>query len=218
MAQQLWLASPTGAILCDTGDGTLRDVLYHDLPRERLAGLLFTHGHFDHMGGLHSLLGFLRMIGRKDDLPIYYPDGCSEVEETINGFLASYGTTTPFVIRHCPSQPGVKINLAGMEITPYAVTHHGGIAGKGILGRLPAFGYRITSAGETIAVSGDTGDCPALRELVADADLAVIEATYARSADADPDMLKQVHLSAEIAAEIGKTAREYILIHRRDKK
>ena len=79
---------------------------------------------------------------------------------------------------------------------------------------LPSMGYRLSSKNETIAVTGDTGDCPSVRDLVKGADLAIIEATFNGLEEYEPEMLKKVHLSEQIAHEIGKTAREYILVHR----
>ena len=71
IAQQIWLNNEKGAILVDTGDGVVRDIISNRLPISQLKGIVITHGHFDHVGGLHSLLGFLRCTGKKGLLPIY---------------------------------------------------------------------------------------------------------------------------------------------------
>ena len=64
LAQQIWVRNENGSILFDTGDGILRDIISNELDITQIRGIVFTHGHFDHIGGLHSLLGFLRMKGR----------------------------------------------------------------------------------------------------------------------------------------------------------
>jgi ribonuclease BN (tRNA processing enzyme) len=75
-------------LLADVGDGTLRDLLSQgslDFVNE-LNLIIITHGHFDHMGGLYSLLGFLRMLKRSTPLDILIPKGCKEVSSTIRTF------------------------------------------------------------------------------------------------------------------------------------
>jgi ribonuclease Z len=214
VAQQIWIESEKGAVLVDTGDGTLRDILQQNMNLDKLKGILITHGHFDHMGGLHSLLGFLRMIGHEGTLHIYAPDGCQQVFSMIGGFIEAYADTIPFEIASHELQPYETIDLVNMTIEAYPVVHCGSIKHGGIMPPLPAMGYRITCNNERIAVTGDTGDCPSVRELVKDADLAIIEATFNGLEEYQPDMLKKVHLSEQLANEIGRTAREYILVHR----
>jgi ribonuclease Z len=214
VAQQIRVANDRGAFLLDAGDGTLRDLLAHGLDPGEIGGLVFTHGHFDHMGGLHSLLGFMRMIGRSEPLPIFAPEGCIEVLSTVGNFNKCYAGTLPFEILISEVQSHESFELAGMTINAYPVVHCGGLIGGDILDRIPALGYRISYRAESIAVSGDTGDCPALRELVDGADFAVLEATYRTSADASEQALKNVHLSEDLAQEIGSSAKEYTLIHK----
>ncbi|MFC1475466.1 MBL fold metallo-hydrolase [Candidatus Zixiibacteriota bacterium] len=186
----------------------------HELKLESLRGIFFTHGHFDHMGGLHSLLGFLRMIGRQEELPLYSPKDCTEVNAAIIGFISCYPETIPFQIfaRECP--PREVIDFAGMTIEAYPVIHCGDIERAGTLKPVPAVGYRISCNGETVAISGDTADCPALRELIRDADVAFIEATFPSNTEVSKETLAKTHLTEDQAIAIGKTAGEYILVHK----
>lgn len=101
-----------------------------------------------------------------------------------------------------------------MSIRAYAVVHCGSIEGFGILDPIPAVGYRISHKGETIAVSGDTGFCPSLERLAKGADLAIIEASYKKSKGVDREILEKVHLSEELAQEIGRLAKDFVLVHR----
>jgi len=213
VAQQIVISAESGLVLFDAGDGIVRDLLKDRDIFKQLKGIVFTHGHFDHMGGLFSLLGFLRMIGRTEMLPIHFPTAAIEIETMLAAFQRSYATTIPFELALRETLPGDVFELAGMHITAFEMIHCGGTAAGGIMDRIPALGYRVAYHGETIAISGDTGDCPALRELVAGADLAILEATHQTNADAGEEVLQKVHLSTELAAEIGKTAHEYILVH-----
>ncbi len=214
VAQHIWIEGEDGSVLVDAGDGLIRDLLTCKLDPKRIRGVIFTHGHFDHMGGLHSLLGFLRMIGRKEALPIHAPRGCTEVFSIARNFMNCYPDTIPFEISCKELQPGEVFKIAKMMIRVYPVVHCGSIEGAEILDPIPAVGYRISHKGETIAISGDTGFCTSLKELVKGADLAIIEATHQRSEGVDKDILERVHLSEDLAKKIGKLAKDYMLVHR----
>jgi ribonuclease Z len=214
VAQQIWIENEKGAVLIDAGDGSLRDLISHDLDPGRIRGVVFTHGHFDHVGGLYSLLGFLRMIGRKKPLPIIAPRGCEEVFSLVESFESCYPDTIPFQIRRRGVRSGQITRIAGMSIKAHEVVHCGSIKGAEILDRIPAMGYRISHKGESIAISGDTGFCPSLERLAKGADLAIVEASYKKSKGLDKDVLKKVHLSEELARKVGRLAKNFFLVHR----
>jgi ribonuclease Z len=214
IAQQIWLNNEKGAILVDTGDGVVRDILSNRLPISQLKGIVITHGHFDHVGGLHSLLGFLRCTGKKGLLPIYAPKGCIEASSIVNNFMLFYPDTIPFTISYQEIQKNQVFEIAGMSIKPFPVVHHGGIKDYGTLGQIPAMGYRISYKKESIAISGDTGICPILETLVKGADLAILEATFKNSKRVKKESLKKEHLAEDVAKKIGKLAKEFILIHK----
>jgi ribonuclease Z len=214
VAQHIWIENRNGAVLIDAGDGLIRDLISNDLDPGQIQGVVFTHGHFDHVGGLYSLLGFLRMIGRKKPLPIVAPGGCTEVFTLVDNFERCYPDTTPFEIQRKEVRSQQVIRIADMTIKAYAVVHCGSIEGSEILDRIPAMGYRISHEEETIAVSGDTGFCPSLKRLAKGADLAIIEAGYKKSKGVDREVLKNVHLSEELAQEIGRLAKNFVLGHR----
>jgi len=185
IAQHIWMENEKGWILVDAGDGIIRDLLYNKIDPVKLKGIIFTHGHFDHMGGLFSLLGYLRMVGRKKSLLIFAPKGCTEVLSVADNFKRCYPNTVPFKLSCKAVYPEKVFRIAGMEIKTYPVVHCGSTEDSGILDPIPASGYRITYKGEIIAISGDTGFCPSLRELVRGADLAILEATYGKGRRVD---------------------------------
>ncbi len=65
-------------MMLDVGDGVLRDLLLFGSTDfvDEIDPIAISHGHFDHVGGLHSLLGFMQMLDRKK----------SEVEEVRESF------------------------------------------------------------------------------------------------------------------------------------
>jgi ribonuclease Z len=213
VAQTIWLAQKNGALLIDTGDGALRDLLAHKLHPRSINGILYTHGHFDHIGGLHTLLGFMRMVQRREILRIYAPEKCREVHALIKTFKNLYKKIIPFTIMLTPLKPHAIFRIAGMKVRAYPVVHHGSINGAGILGAIPALGYRITYKKESVAITGDTGFCPSLKPLVQNADLAIIEATY-KTDRGKAEYLKKVHLSEQLAQQLGKTAKKFMLVHK----
>jgi ribonuclease BN (tRNA processing enzyme) len=214
VAQHIWLEAGSSRILIDAGDGVIRDLLAEGLDPVKLSAVLFTHGHFDHMGGLHSLLGFLRMVGRKEVLPVLAPEGCREVSSILDGFTGCYADTLPFEISLRWIQPNENFQIGDLKIRAFPMVHCGGIEGLGMLDPIPAMGYRLSHEGETVAVTGDCGSASPLRELVEGTDLAIIEATYKSSATADGESLEKVHLSEDLAEEIGKLAKQFILVHK----
>lgn len=214
IAQQITVGNSDSFILVDTGDGTLRDLRNNGLNRRKIGGILFTHGHFDHMGGLHTILGYLRMIGRKENLPVVIPGGCAEVFGVIENFKRVYGESIPFKIDLKEANSRQVYDIAGMDIEPFDAYHCGSIEGGSVLDRIPALGYRISCNGESVAISGDTGDCQQLRELVKGVDLAIIEATYEKGSDVTKEELEKVHLSEDLATEIGALAKDHILVHK----
>lgn len=214
VAHHIWVGTDRGSLLIDAGDGALRDLLLMDIKPQELDAIFVTHGHFDHIGGLHTLLGFMRMVGRTRPLPIYLPELCSEALAMCETFKKLYADSCPFDITTIELPPREKIEVSGITVEPYDVVHCGSIAGGEILPRIPAFGFRVTLDGETVAISGDTGECESLRELVRGADLAIIEATFLESEGRSEELLKNVHLSENQATEIGKLAKRFVLVHK----
>lgn len=213
VGQHIWINTKKVALLFDSGDGVLRDILSHKLHPKQIKAIVYTHGHFDHMGGLHTPLGYMRMVYRKEALLIYSPKGCREVLLVIKNFQKIYKKTIPFKILYKELKPKKPFYISGMRIIPYPVRHHGSVGGAGILGPLPAFGYRISYKGESIAITGDTGFCSVLIKLVKNASLAIIEVTY-KKYEGKSEHLKKVHLSEHIAKKLGKIAKEFILVHK----
>ncbi len=206
-------------VLVDVGDGTLRDLLSTDYNFETLDIIVITHGHYDHMGGLHSLLGYLRMMGRHTPLTILHP-GAREVDTIVTGFSRCYKDTIPFKIEVIQVKDREIYQFKNVKIQPFSVDHAGSTA-QGIMPKIPAVGYRISFKDRTVAVTGDSSLCDSLKELVSGVDMAFIEATWTeerkhrltkKHGDIEKDMLS-VHLSEEQAHELGKLAKAYVLIH-----
>lgn len=213
VAQQV-LVSAAARLLIDCGDGTLRDLLEAGVEPQNLDAILITHGHFDHMGGLHALLGYLRMKCRMRPLKVIHPAGAIEVVQAVRAFERSYSDTMPFAIERSGVEGGQDLGVQGIRVRPIGVVHHGSLADGTIIGPIPAVGYRLECDGETIAITGDSGWCKGLEELVEGADLALIEATFSDELDIPREATERVHLTEDLARKLGERAKNFMLVHR----
>lgn len=116
-------------ILIDCGPD-FRQQMLRASAYEKIDGVLITHEHYDHVGGLDDLRPFCRF----SDIPVY-ADACT---------YAHLRARMPycFVERKYPGVPRVWLNevsagtafrICGTEVLPIAVLH----------GKLPILGYRI---------------------------------------------------------------------------
>lgn len=198
-------------LLLDCGDGTLRDLLNREVDPKRIAGVLISHGHFDHVGGLHPVLGFIRMVGRNSDFFVVAPEGSFEDRLIIKAFTEAYGGTIPFNINRREVREGAELELAGIKIIPFGVVHHGSTEMEGIGPRLPSLGYKLFYNDERVIYTGDCGLDSGLEKHIQGVNLAIIEATLDEPGG---ELEAKVHLSIESARRIAEPAETAFIIHR----
>ncbi len=193
----------------DPGDGILRD-LNNEMGMSgilKISNLFITHGHHDHVGGIWSLLTYLRVMRKVTPLTIYYPTGCIEIETIYNAFKKVYSKTLPYkiILKEIKEHKNIKCN--GLIVKPFPVIHkeylHDGINTR----QVPAVGYKFSFNHLTICYGGDTSYCDDLVKNAKNADLAVIEAGH------DEDAPDKIHMTKKEARSIGTTAKEYFLVH-----
>jgi ribonuclease BN (tRNA processing enzyme) len=199
-------------MLLDAGDGALRDLLLTgntDIVNE-IDPIALSHGHFDHIGGLYSLLGFMKMIGRTMPLNILIPKGCDEAISIIKGFREIHRATLPYKIWYHELSQGSGFDTDFFKVKSIEVEHFSleSDQGQGLLE--PALGFRVEIGGTVIGYTGDTRLCSGAEDIVRDTDLAIIEATRKKT----PASGHRVHLSMVEANDLGKLAKEFILIHK----
>ena len=193
-------------LLMDVGDGILRDLLY--LPTKfykNIQLILITHGHFDHIGGLYSLLAFFRMINRTEKLTILCPKEVIELQGIINTFQNCYSDSIPYQLdmKEIDSQ----LDFNSLTVIPFPVKHGGFIIGKKALPSIPAYGYVLQKDTEKVVYTGDTGYFKELENIINNADFALIEGT-------NIDKKTEYHLSIDEANELGKLTKNYRVIHK----
>ncbi len=204
------------SFLIDCGDGTTRDILENGVDFHKLRGVALTHGHYDHCSGLHSLLGFFRMVGRTEEFHVYYPDGCKEIEGILNNFENCYPDSIPFkLLRKNLKDFNSDDNITyGFSLKSIEVLHYDSTVKYGTGTQIPAVGYEISIDDIKIAYSGDTGPIDSLNILFTkDTDLGIIEATHPDDSWV-ADKIKRHHLTEEEAINYSKVCKNNLIIHR----
>ncbi len=194
-------------LLMDCGDGTVRDLVDRGIDLQQLKGILISHGHTDHISGLDSLLFVLYLARYEGELMIIAPSPCNEVHSLIKRFLSHYRGRLKFTLHYHELYGGVTESIAQFIIKPFDVLHYGSVTSDPKI--LPAFGYRVNIQDEVIVYTGDTAECPQLEKEIEGADLALIEATYDQPFQGNLCN----HLHANYAEYLGKSAKNYFLIH-----
>ena len=201
-------------MLLDVGDGVLRDLLTTFQNSEfinEINLIAISHGHFDHVGGLYPLFGFMRMLGRTKPLNLIIPPKCKEVKEIVKGFKELHHDTLPFKIWYHEISPGSDFDTDFFKVKAFEVEHYSLEYSDENEDEVlePAHGYRVRIGGTVIAYTGDTRLCSSAEEIVKDADLAIIESTHPST----PKSSRRVHLSTDEAEKLGSLAKEHRLIH-----
>jgi ribonuclease BN (tRNA processing enzyme) len=212
IATQILIQDPEILILLDSGDGIIRDLLNEKIkfPLQVPLHIFLSHGHYDHCGGLFSLLGFMRMIGQVNPVHIYYPKNSSEIRGLLEVFLSTYKKTISYQLKIKALTGNNTISLNELiRVITYSMRHCGSTLKYGKLEEIPTLGYAIIHNTEKIAYTGDTGMNTNLVSLVQNSSHAYIEAT-----NLDEEK-SSYHLSVKEAQELVKLAKNFTLIHTR---
>lgn len=173
--------------LVDAGDGANGQLAKAGYLVEQLDGLLISHLHFDHTGGVLAILGLRLQLNAPEALDIYGPPG---TKQFIDGLLAGMapameaayglpGQTWSSNLNVTELVDGATFELAGASVRVAENTHY--IIEGSDQSDLPdeegyvSLSYRFDLANKSIVYTGDTGVSEAIEELAADADVLVSE-------------------------------------------
>ena len=197
---QVLLTSNGTSLIADAGDGLLRDLTAIHFDFESLLGVLITHEHSDHTGGLFSLLHFMGHLPRKDPLQIIAPKPVLYLRRLLEPPLMY--SHLPFEAKVDEVEEGGKVDLGPFVIEPFATEHSD----------LPSVGYSVSdSSGYRVVISGDAVASRGLRRRVTGADLAVLESTFR---DGQEKYARAYgHMTVSQARGLGRLAKRVMLVH-----
>jgi ribonuclease Z len=195
--------------LVDPGDGILRDLNKELIPDEilKISDVFITHGHHDHVGGVWSLLTYMRVMNKKSLLNIYYPKGCVEIETIHGAFLKVYAGSLSYKINLKMIDDKRTFRSKNVSIKPFPVIHKEYLQDGLTTRQVPALGYNFSYNKMKICYGGDTAYCEDIVNNAKGADLAIIEAGH------DEETADEMHMTLTEAKSIGETAKQYFLVH-----
>lgn len=208
IATGILLKADNTHFVIDPGDGILRDLNKEIGVKNLLAisEVFITHGHHDHVGGVWSLLTYLRVMHKRTPLTIHYPDGCVEIESIFNAFEKVYSHSITYKITLKAIKKTNRFVTKKVAVKPFPVVHKENISNGGTR-QVPAFGYNFSFNGMTICYGGDTAYCEELVKHAKNTDLAILEAGH------DEETPDEMHMTMKEAVSIGKSAKKYFLVH-----
>lgn len=208
IATGILLKAGDAHFVIDPGDGILRD-LNKEIGVKNLleiSDVFVTHGHHDHVGGVWSLLTYLRVMQKKSPLTIHYPYGCVEIESIYNAFKKVYSRSITYKINLKAIKKINGFTTNNITVKPFPVIHKEYLS-TGKMRQVPALGYNFIYDGAKICYGGDTAYCEELVNHARNADLAILEAGH------DEDTPDDMHMTMKEAVSIGKSAKKYFLVH-----
>lgn len=192
----------TTRVVLDLGNGSLGPLQSHVLPTA-IDAIVVTHLHADHFMDLCGLYVLRKYDPRRTPEHRQVVYGPRDLAGRLQ--LAYYGAEEPDEMSAqldtravCAGEP---FEIGSLRVLPARVEHP-----------IEAYGYRFESPAGTVAFSGDTDACPALGPLLADADLALVDAAFLEGRDT----VRGIHLTARRAAQVALAAggiRRLVLTH-----
>jgi ribonuclease BN (tRNA processing enzyme) len=161
--------SAKAAILIDCGASSLVALKAHGIDPNHLDGVIISHLHGDHFGGLPFLLmDAQHMSGRQRPLLIAGPPGTRARLDAALEVLFPRSTSTKwrFSWEVIEIQPGRGSDILGHRVVTAEVLHHSGA---------PSTAVRFSAGNATLAYSGDTEWTDALLPIADGAQLLIVE-------------------------------------------
>jgi len=212
------------AYLFDSGPGVVRRAAaaagrlkIAALEAPKLNRVFLTHLHSDHTLGLPDLIFSPWVLGRKEPLDLYGPQGTTamadhleaaweqDIDIRVHGLERA--SATGYQVTAHDVEAGVVYREGGLTVTAFAV-HHGSWA--------QAFGYRIDTPDRSIVISGDCSPSPALLEACRGCDVLLHEVySLVDAKRPEPgwiEYLREFHTSSAELAQIAVKTQPKLLV------
>lgn len=172
--------------LVDIGDGFSGRLAGAGVALWDVDNVLISHLHFDHMGGLFSILGLRFQTAVPQPLHVYGPPGTKAmVEGILSGMApsmeAAYGVPgvkplpkEQLVVAH-DIVSGDIFDLGPTKVTAISNSHYSFAPGSKLAEKYQSLSFRFETPDRTYVFTGDTGPSAAVNELAAGADVFVAE-------------------------------------------
>lgn len=173
------------AYVVDTGPESWKTLGLLNFPGARIAAILLTHFHSDHIGDLGEFRMQTWVGGRRRPLPVHGPVG---VEQVVAGFNQAYALDDKYREAH---HGGDVMPLSGADLVakpfatvaggaPFTVLEDGELLVTAFevdhFPAAPAVGYRFDYRGRSVVISGDTKKLAAVAKASSGADVLVHDA------------------------------------------
>jgi ribonuclease BN (tRNA processing enzyme) len=174
-----WLEAGAATLAIDFGATSLVALKRMGLDPNKIDGVVISHLHGDHFGGLPFLLLDAQFDSRRDTpLTIVGPIGLRErlraTQEVF--FPGSSKNAWRFALDIVEVACGTPCRVAGLDLLTFEVIHPSGA---------PATALRMTDGVRTLTYSGDTSWTDRLSEAASGADLFIVECYRLRNAPAN---------------------------------
>jgi len=144
---------------------------------------------------------------KKNEINIYYPKGCIEIESIYKEFIKVYKRDLTYKINLREINSEKQFKRKSILIKPFKVNHREPSPEDDSSIEIPSLGFKFYYDTKSICYGGDTAYCDTLVQFAKGSDLAIIEA------GAEDETTSDLHMTIEQASIIGRTAKEYFLVH-----
>ncbi len=197
-------------ILVDAGPGTLVKLAKAGIQWSTLDHIFITHFHADHTADLFSLFMDYRLTdlfepGKLKKFPIIHgPPGMDDFMLRMSKLLEmeTYEGWGKIEVREYVEDNNA-LDLGDLVITAYPVSHE-------IFGvQARAYALRIKIGDTLVAISGDTVDCPGVRDACRNTDLFLCDASFPKG------MVNKAHMNTHDIGNIATecSTKEVLLYH-----
>jgi ribonuclease Z len=191
-------------LLVDCGEPATQALLRSGTGLQELDRVFVSHLHFDHVGGLLTLLQSLWLSRRERPLTIHLPGVGIRPLQALMRTALLFDDWQPFPLHFEALRAGQPVLTGTVTVTPVSSTHLRALSARGgkAAGRLSeAFSFMLEDGGCRVAHSADLGGMEDLHALVREPlDLLVCELAHVEPADL-------------LAALRGRPIRQVALVH-----